>query len=161
MLQKALNSRLGRADNTRFLEQFRYIIVASQLLSDNYYHGHTESNGGDISDTSAPQPRAFTLTGATLTASTSFVLVWVINWTRGGRGSGLTTSRVASVVTLLVTSAVLAYVYIRRKWLQYLRQQILVEASSFVGNAQNLDRSTAGAMTLVQEVELVSRGYRM
>jgi hypothetical protein len=85
----------------------------------------------------------------------------MINWGRGGRGSGPSSSRVVSVFTLLVSSAALAYVYVRRQWLQYLRQQTLVEAGGFISKAQDLDRATTGAMTLVQEVELVSRGYRM
>ncbi|EOD51143.1 putative proliferating cell nuclear antigen protein [Neofusicoccum parvum UCRNP2] len=32
---RAVNSRLGRADNTRFLEHFRFTIISSQLLSEH------------------------------------------------------------------------------------------------------------------------------
>src|SRR4051812_22303977 len=35
---KALNTRAGGADTARFLEHFRYIIVASQLLNEHLGH---------------------------------------------------------------------------------------------------------------------------
>ena len=65
-----------------------------------------------------------------------------------------------SLVALLI-SVVIIYAYMRRQWLQYLRQQTISEISIFVGIAQEFDHVAAGAMTLVQEVELVSRGYRL
>jgi hypothetical protein len=101
------------------------------------------------------------LTGAALTATVSYALVWMINWVREGRDSGASTTRVAAILALLIFSVALAYVYIRRQWLQYLRLQTLAQAGAFVSKAQHLDIATAAAMTLVQEVELVSRGYRM
>jgi hypothetical protein len=64
-------------------------------------------------------------------------------------------------LAFLVGFAVISYAYMRRQWLQYLRQQSLAEVSGFVVKAQELDTVIAGALTLVQEVELVSRGYRM
>jgi hypothetical protein len=36
-----------------------------------------------------------------------------------------------------------------------------VEISEFGGTAHDFDTAAAAALTLVQEVELVSRGYRM
>jgi len=36
-----------------------------------------------------------------------------------------------------------------------------MEISNFVGIAHDFDMAAAGALTLVQEVELVSRGYRL
>lgn len=67
----------------------------------------------------------------------------------------------AIFLVLLVAFAVTSYAYMRRQWLQYLRQQSLAEISEFVAEAQTFDTSLAAALTLVQEVELVSRGYRM
>jgi hypothetical protein len=62
------------------------------------------------------------------------------------------------VVILLAT---ISYAYMRRQWLQYVRQQSIAEISDFVNKAQEFDDAAAGSLTLVQEVELVSRGYRM
>jgi CHASE3 domain sensor protein len=64
-------------------------------------------------------------------------------------------------LALLVGFVVISYAYMRRQWLQYLRQQSLAEVSEFVAKSQEFDTVVAGALTLVQEVELVSRGYRM
>jgi hypothetical protein len=163
LFQKALNSRLGRADNTRFLEQFRYIIVASQLLSEHSYgHGSRVGSQDEVTPgTDAPQRGAFTLTGVVLTASLAFGLVWMIDWVRGGRESTVSTGRVTIALAILISLSALAYAYIRRQWLQYVRQLTLAEASNFVANAQALDGTTSAAITLIQEVELVSRGYRM
>jgi hypothetical protein len=163
-LQKALNSRLGRADNTNFLEQFRYIIVASQLLSEHPYHGQGGNPGLDNQFTSvptAPHLGGFTLTGAVVTAFVAFGLVWTIHWIRRAGSRGSASGRTAVAIAIFAALATLGYAYIRRQWLQYLRQQTLVETSNFVAKAQGLDAAISAAITLIQEVELVSRGYRM
>jgi len=163
-LQKALNSRLGRADNTKFLEQFRYIIVASQLLSEHAYHGQRGQltlENERISGAGAPHLGGVTLTGAAITATMAFGIVWMIHWVRraGSRSSASGRTAVAVIIFVVLTTSL--YAYVRRQWLQYLRQQTLVETSSFVAKAQGLDTAISAAVTLIQEVELVSRGYRM
>lgn len=62
---------------------------------------------------------------------------------------------------IVILFATVSYAYMRRQWLQYLRQQSLAEISDLAVKAQELDSVIAAALTLVQEVELVSRGYRM
>jgi high-affinity Fe2+/Pb2+ permease len=108
-----------------------------------------------------PQLGALTPAGAIVTASCAFVLAWFIHWTRGGRSSSGGKGRIAVFLTVLVMLAVVLYAYMRRQWLQYLRQQSLSEMSEFIAKAQEFDDAAAGALSLVQEVELVSRGYRM
>ena len=101
------------------------------------------------------------MAGAMVTASFAFTLAWLIHWTRGGRSSVSGMCRMAISLTLLILWAVISYSYLRRQWLQYLRQQSLTKTSEFITHAQNFDNAAAGALALVQEVELVSRGYRM
>lgn len=110
---------------------------------------------------SPPHNGAFTLAGATVTSLVAFALAWLVNWTRGGGSSVAGKGRIAVFLAVMIMFSVVAYAYIRRQWLQYLRQQALAEISEFVAKAQELDTAVAGALTLVQEVELVSRGYRM
>jgi hypothetical protein len=162
--QKAVNSRLGRADNARFLERFRYIIVASQLLNTHSFlgqTGHGQSRDATVPVPDAPQLGNITLAGIAVTASFAFALAWLIHWMRGGGSSAAGKGRMFIFLALLVGFAMMSYAYMRRQWLQYLRQQSLAEVSEFVAKAQEFDTVVAGALTLVQEVELVSRGYRM
>ncbi|KAF2750581.1 hypothetical protein M011DRAFT_492029 [Sporormia fimetaria CBS 119925] len=160
---KAVNSRLGRADNQRFLEQFRYLIVASQLLSEQ---GGLRTTAIPTFSTEAPFPLptlktgSINLTGAGLTAATAFLLVWLIHWSRT-RPHGLSKGRFVVVVAVSAAAATICYAYARKQWLQYLRQQAVEGASILVTNLQALETSTSSALALVQEVELVSRGYRL
>lgn len=159
-----MNSRLGRADNARFLERFRYTIVASQLLSAHSYlgqalHGQSRDTLAQMSD--APLPGSFTLVGAAATAFIAFFVAWLIHWTRGDGDSVAGRGRIFVFFSVMVAFVVVGYAYIRRQWLQYLRQQTLIAISEFVAEAHDFDTVAAGALTLVQEVELVSRGYRM
>ena len=109
----------------------------------------------------APQFTAFTLAGAGITAWFAFSLTWLVNWTRGGRTSISGMSRMAISIALLALFAAVSYAYMRRQWLQSLRQRSLTESSELIANSQDFDNAMAGALTLVQEVELVSRGYRV
>lgn len=109
----------------------------------------------------APQLGNITLAGVAVTASFAFALAWLIHWTRGGGTSAAGRGRMVIFLALLVGFSMISYAYMRKQWLQYLRQQSLAELSEFVTKAQEFDTAVAGALTLVQEVELVSRGYRM
>lgn len=146
------------------MERFRYIIVASQLLNTHSFHGtggHIHSRDAALPSPDAPQFGPITLAGAAVTASGGFTLAWLINWTRGSGNLSAGRWRMAIFLLVITLSAYIAYAYIRRQWLQYLRQQSLAEITDFVAVAQGLDSAAGGALTLVQEVELVSRGYRM
>ncbi|KAI9695473.1 MAG: hypothetical protein M1820_008575 [Bogoriella megaspora] len=164
---RAINSRMGRAENTRFLEHFRYIIVASQLLNEN--HGPTalrpnlpqldaSANGNPASQQgSAPT----SLLGAAITAFSAFALVWLINWARPARGPASNKTRVLTVLVVFSIVAAVVYVYARRQWLRFLREQAVESVSALVAHIQGLDACSSSALSLIQEVELVARGYRL
>lgn len=157
-----VNSRLGRADNARFLERFRYIIVASQLLNAHSLLGQGNFPSREITlpAPDLPQHGTLTLSGTAATAATAFALAWMVHWVRGGKqGTGL--GRIAILLSVVGVLAAISNAYVRRQWLQYLRQQTLSELSHFVSVSQEFDTAASAALTLVQEVELVSRGYRM
>jgi high-affinity Fe2+/Pb2+ permease len=98
-------------------------------------------------------------TGAVLTAATAFTLVWLIHWSR--RRSGFNKARFVVVFVVFAVVATASYAYMRRQWLQTLRQQAVENASALVTNLQAFEASTSSALALIQEVELVSRGYRL
>ncbi|KAF2270383.1 hypothetical protein CC78DRAFT_550145 [Lojkania enalia] len=160
---RAVNSRLGRADNERFLEHFRYLLVASQLIGEQ--GGLRASSIPHFATEGRTQPQELklattNLTGAALTGATAFLLVWLLHWSRS-RASGFGKGRFVIVLAVFTIVATTFYAYARRQWLQYLRQQSVDGASVLVTNLQAFEASTSSALALIQEVELVSRGYRL
>lgn len=163
-MKEALNSRLGKADNTKFQERFRYIIVASQLLNDRQYHG--QGYGGkspprSSEDAPVASLKTFSPRGAVVTALVAFGVTWMIRWGSAGRDWISITLRCIIIAAMLVAAAIIGQAYLRRKWLLYLREQNITEATRLVGQTQDLDSAVAAALSLIQEVELVSRGYRL
>ena len=163
-LQHALNARIGRGDNERFLEQFGYVIVASQLLNEHSAPSYTSA--ADVASASQPTDlpslsTTFGLQGAIVTAATSFSIAGLLHWGRSGSGSGLNPRRAGVLLILVPVLGVLFYTFAKRQWLKYLRHQAVEAAGSFIGNAQGFDSAASASVVFIQEVELVSRGYRM
>ena len=164
--QHALGSRLGRNDNAQFLEQFRYIIIASQLLNE-----HTNSIYNAVSavrePTSSPGESEeinqfrYTWTGICCTAGVAFAMAWSAHMARIFARSY--SSNLASYILYLILAIFLSslFIILRRQWLLHIRNEAISAASSLVANAQSFDAIASATITLIQEVELVSRGYRM
>ena len=93
-------------------------------------------------------------------AGVAFFLVWLINWARSNTSGHLEKTRILLVLLCFVSVGVVAYTYIRRQWLKYVRQQAVAAAADLAANLQAYEQSSAAVLSLIQEVELVSRGYR-
>ncbi|KAL9057735.1 MAG: hypothetical protein Q9206_002233 [Seirophora lacunosa] len=168
LFQSVVNSRLGWAENARFLEKFRYTVIASQLLNDvpnpGIYKRQTiaqDVENGFSSVDHEGQQVTFSLLGLSGTTTAAFALAWFIHWTRN---VATPTSRawsliLAPVVAIMVCSII--YMYFRRQWLHWIRAQAVESASTLVTSAQNLDAAVTASVNLIQEVELVCRGYRI
>lgn len=162
----AVNSRLGRAENAKFLEHFRYILVASQLLNEYLDQGSlpppTSVSGQDgVANEPDILKDANSLYGAAVTAAVAFAAVWLIHWARSAKGGHVSKSRILLVLTLFALVALVAYAYIRRQWLKYLRHQAVGAATNLTNNWQAFEVSSTSALQFIQEVELVSKGYRL
>ncbi|KAB8068584.1 Mysoin-binding motif of peroxisomes-domain-containing protein [Aspergillus leporis] len=160
----ALNSRVGRSDNERFLEQFGYVIVASQLLNEHNAPSYTAAADVLSNSLAADLPSistTFGLQGAVVTASTSFSIAWLLHWSRPRTGSGLNPRKVGVLLVLVPVIGVLFYAFAKRQWLKYLRHQAVDGAAVFIGSAQGFDSAASASVAFIQEVELVSRGYRI
>ncbi|MCJ1283727.1 hypothetical protein MMC26_003058 [Xylographa opegraphella] len=158
----ALNSRLGRTDNAQFLEQFRYTIIASQLFSDHpktTVH-NSYSTGPEVVAEQDLQAN-FTWEGIYLTAGIAFAFVLAIHCTRNIIRTYSSGWRLFLVTVIFALVAIALNTFYRRQYLLYVRNQAISSASSLVENAHSLDATTSAAITLIQEVELVSRGYRI
>jgi len=163
-----VNSRLGRVENAKFLEHFRYILVASQLLNEYLDQGSlppptsTPRHGTDgVANEPAILNNANSLYGAAATAAVAFTAVWLIHWARSAKGGYISKSRMALVVVIFTVLALVGYAYVRRQWLKYLRHQAVGAATSLTTNWQAFEVSSTSALQFIQEVELVSKGYRL
>ena len=85
----------------------------------------------------------------------------VLSWLTGKTPLHLSRKRLAFLALLLSMATFLGRVYMRRQRLRYRRDQALSEITSFVSNSNDFDSACEATLSLVQEVELVSRGYRM
>jgi hypothetical protein len=162
LVQKAVASTIDRADNTKFLEQFRYTIVASQLLSGHSIFGQQHLLSQQSETPQAPHTvNNPTTTGLVLTASGAVIFAWLVSWVYSGGYAHLTKKRVLFTVGLLAVAAILSHAYIKQQWLRFLREEAVREVSTFVSRSQDFDSVSSAAAALIQEVELVSRGYMM
>lgn len=165
------STMVDRSDAAKFLEQFRYSVVASQLLSghtilaqQNGYpallpslDGPADLAGGEHGPESLLTSSAGAVAVVVGALATAFALRWL-----SGRGYATITWRRAGLFGVLVLLvAILSQAYIRRQWLRYLHEKAVAEVTAFVSSSQDLDGASGAAITLIQEVELVSRGYRI
>lgn len=158
----AVASKLDRADTSRFIEQFRYTIVASQLLSGHSILGqHVPAQSSMMQPPGGQDPSMPSETGLILTAVGALSVAWFISWLYGGGITNLTKKRVVVFIVVFAGAGLASQAYIRQQWLKYVRGQALAEVSTFVSKAQDFDSATNAAVALIQEVELVSRGYRL
>ncbi|OJJ47817.1 hypothetical protein ASPZODRAFT_141387 [Penicilliopsis zonata CBS 506.65] len=160
----AVNSRIGRSDNERFLEQFGYMIVASQLLNEHSAPSYTSASdiASNFPQTELPSiSTTVGIQGAVVTATASFSIVWLLHWSRSRTGSGLDLRRVGVCLIVFPVVGVIFYAFARRQWLKYLRYQAVDAAATFINSAQGFDSAASASVVFIQEVELVSRGYRI
>ncbi|EME38335.1 hypothetical protein DOTSEDRAFT_75773 [Dothistroma septosporum NZE10] len=159
------NANVGRADNAKFIEHFRYTIVASQLLNEYLDYGALKPSStptvgldGAVHVTGTPTVKA-TLYGAAAAAAVALALAWLLQYSRARRV--WTKSRVTLVLTVFVVAAFLGYQYMRREWLKTLRHQAVESVSVLANNWQAFELSSSSTLSFIQEVELVSKGYRL
>ena len=163
-LQAVVDITLGKGDNGHFLEHFRYTVIASQLLNDHVGPTNTGSP--------TPQPASHgplfsqhcaSTTGALLVAFISFLFASIISVAKNHFKEKWVSST-GSVALVSVISALFVFAisgYIRRQSLQNLRRQAIDAVTSLTQTLRALETFTNSSINLVQEVELVSRGYRM
>ncbi|KAL8740378.1 MAG: hypothetical protein Q9190_006916 [Brigantiaea leucoxantha] len=164
----ALKSRSGWTENGRFLEQFRYTIIASQLLNEPgnpVSHKRTSKPKNDFDEyASANKGKsllAFSWLGLFLTTASAFALAWSIYWSSGIIGAQTSIWRVLLIPLIAALSCTVLHAYFRRQRLHWVRVQALESASSLISSAQNFDAAITASIIFIQEIELVSRGYRI
>ncbi|KAM5432614.1 hypothetical protein McanMca71_007847 [Microsporum canis] len=167
VVKAAISARIGKTDNERFREQFGYTIIASQLLSEPSAPSYTSVSNllshppQSDEDRATSRAAVFGVRGAIFTALASFSVVLLLHWARSIHRTGWSVRTVILFGFLLTTIVAAFYIFAKRQWLRYLRCQAIETATACVGNAQTLDSAASASVVLIQEVELVSRGYRV
>ncbi|KJZ77878.1 hypothetical protein HIM_02515 [Hirsutella minnesotensis 3608] len=158
-----LAASIDRSDSTRFLEQFRYTIIASQLLSGHSILGHRPAAAGSAGSVIERKDSGLLSTeGILVSVLGALALAAFLSWVRGqGAPAHVTRKRLILCLFVLATTAFLGQFLMKRQWLRYRREQSISEIAMFVSNAHDFDSATEATLSLIQEVELVSRGYRI
>lgn len=157
------------ASTSSFLEQFRYILVASQLLSDHSNRSsqrfgplplprsqedQSSTNSSNVILTASPP-------GLLITVTIAFLFVTFIKWVLDGLTSPLTKSTLAVRAMASTLLVAITYYHCIRGRMQYLRLEVIEAASTMVSTLQDFEDVLASNTNLIQEVELLSRGYNL
>lgn len=145
--------------NERFLERFRYVIVASQLLSEEPKPRRQVHLEQPFS------PNTLSLQGACITAGISFSVAWCLHLLqreyRSHQTFSSTWSELCMYTFLLGVGCLVLFWFARRQYLEFVRQSAGLALGKVVSSSHNYDSIAAEALRFVQEVEVVSRGYEM
>jgi hypothetical protein len=104
---------------------------------------------------------AYSTQGLVTSVAGALLFALALSWILGSGPPLLSWKRLVVLIVLIPAGVVLGQVLMRRQWLRFRRQQSLSEISTFVQNSQEFDGASSAALALIQEVELVSRGYRL
>jgi hypothetical protein len=159
-----VSSTLGKEDNHRFLEHFRYIIIASQLLADTSVPAnHRLSSSLSFTQTLAPPALSpfFGPGGILLAAVVASPILYVLRSIRNGWSESFSWAAISLLCCSIAVVGSLLYAYARRQMLKSLRKQAVTGVTSFVSAMQEYESTSATLLTFIQEVELVSKGYRL
>ncbi|EXJ61198.1 uncharacterized protein A1O5_11990 [Cladophialophora psammophila CBS 110553] len=146
--------------NEQFLERFRYVIVASQLLADD-----PKPRRQLLQHDQPFAPHTLSFKGACITAGISFSVAWSLHLLQRGyrtsRSHCSTWSEICIYSLLFIGGYLVLLYFARRQYLEFVRQSAGSTLGKVVSNSHNYDSIAAEALRFIQEVEVVSRGYEI
>lgn len=175
MNQTAFSSTTPAHETQRFLEQFGYTIIASQLLNEqpapSYTSAAASARFSDIDShndgrLTVPSFDELTLSPSVPVSDTPIPLVtpcYLIYAARSVLSSNSPQSIAGRIFIAIIAVILLRLVslHARRLWLRNLRRTAVSSARIIVSNSQGFDVVASVAVKLVQETEVVTRGYRL
>jgi len=145
---------IQHVSSEQILERFRYIIVASQLLSDEAPPRPIEHE---------PRERDNSLLqGAVATAVLSFVAAWVLKWLGSRRSTIVRSLSWVELCTYCVAIFCLGgalLLFLRRRYAKYVQKAAATSLTRLVNDSHTFDTTAGRTLRFIQEVELVARGY--
>ena len=168
-MQAAIHSGVDRTQNGRFLEQLRYSIIASQLLIEQsrpvHHRAHSNPNGHlpHHVDPQSFQGTAVSPKGATISGLSSFVVAWAFHSIRNQvvESSWSQGTKLGYITLLLLTVATALFGYFWRKRTQRIHHDAIDSMSTLVAESHVFDELISTSLTLIQEIEVVARGYEL
>ena len=162
----AIKTGITRGENDRFLDQLRYLIIASQLLVEQSIvarrkatpswtgNGPRQSNAGIVT---------FSVNGVVLTAASSFVIAWALSKVRASTARSVVLQCLSSGLILLLLGGLLLVLrsYAWRHRSKRIRREVVNDVSALIAESQCFDNAIAAGVTFVQEIEVVARGYEI
>ncbi len=151
--------------SNHFLEQFRYPIVASSLLSHEAKVPVETASSDTLEQQEASQysmNKPVSVRGAAVTLGISFFTAWILYWVET-QASAFTKYwlKICIFSTLMLGLAIGIFRHARRKISLQIRHGPVRAISDLVTACHALDQVIRSALNLIQEAEIVSRGYAM
>lgn len=142
-------------------------MIASQLLND--IRNPSAPNRSPISQPAIDDNAqlvgehnvSFELSSLFLTAVISFALAWSMKLLRTTGWASSSWWRIGLSVLVALVALFVLYAYWRQQRLQNMRMRAVSSASSYAESAHDFDAVASAALALMQEVEVVSRGYKL
>lgn len=171
LFETAMSSRLPPRESARFVDKFRYIICTSQLLSESVSasdvvkkissrDGITNfqfANGIQGQWDSRRAAKHWMGSGGCIIL-VSILITWAMQ--RPDRGVPATAKASAAMAVSLL-AALYLYAQSRRAYSRYLHSRTAICVQDMVTYCQTFDSTTFRIISLIQDVELISRGYRI
>ena len=157
LFSTALSPRLSPRENARFIDRFRYVICTSQLLSENIVSTQHNKLKADVSEQEGWDTRKaakYWMGSGGCVLLLSVIITWAMK-------SDRLKERRLSTLVLSLLLALYLYAQSRRAYTRLLHSKAAALIQSAVLHCQNFDSATCKVINLIQEVELISRGYQI
>lgn len=152
LLAGALRQSLPLVENNRFLEKFRYIVVTSQLLSEQPPMSSKTPNFPDDRDL-LPETTWVTSGGCVV------VVVGLFSW--AVRKKAIFEGKARAMASFVATLCLVIFMYAhsRRRLLRIIRIKAVQSARQFVLSSQGFDAAVHKSLGVIHEVEFLSKGF--
>lgn len=152
LIAGALRQTLPHQENNRFLEKFRYIVVTSQLLSEQPPASSKAPNYPDDRDL---LPEATWATGG----GCIVVVVGLFSW--AVRKKAIFEGKARAMASFVATLCLVIFMYAhsRRRLLRIIRIKAVQAARQFVLSSQGFDAAIHKSLGVIHEVEFLAKGF--
>ncbi|KAF0410560.1 Mysoin-binding motif of peroxisomes-domain-containing protein [Gigaspora margarita] len=166
-IQETLSTALPLQEENEFEERFKYLLCTSHLLNDTlsvYFYDSKKPKPIDVSDAGlyfgGISRRNFEILLSSIIGIIVVILTWLLHGT-DSKDIGTKMMQLPAAFALALCGTFFLYRHMRRKATKTLYKSALYYVEKLVYNCQNFDIKLNKALIMIQEIELVSRGYRL